>query len=53
MFGRNFVVVITEVSLVSDLDPQGLTHGVGQPLHLLRIVTNIDGVNSNILRIYL
>ena len=47
------MVLVADVSLMSYLDAECLADTAGQPSGFIRIVPDIDGVDSNILRVYL
>ena len=48
------MVLVADISFVSDLDPESLTDTARQPPGFVRILmTNLDGVDTNILRVNL
>ena len=53
-FRRHFMVLVADISFVSDLDTESLTDTARQPAGFVWILmANIDGVHTNILRVNL
>ena len=50
-FGRHFMVLVGDISFVSDLDSKSLADTVGQSRGFVGVMTDVDGVHSDILRV--
>ena len=50
-FRRHFMVLVGDISFVSDLDAKSLADTVGQSRGFVGVMTDVDGVHSNILRV--
>ena len=50
-FRRHFMVLVGDISFVSDLDAKSLADTVGQSRGFVGVMTDVDGVHSDILRV--